>query len=174
MASIARPRSPFERGVAALVRTAARVPPARYAGHRVARALAAKHHVAAIAAVFDTSGHVLVVERAIRPGVPSLPGGWVRRHEDPHGAILRELREELGIAPRLIGPVHCESHATRGKAPSGITIAFAAILDHDVPLVLSAELLSASWCSEPPQNLSVFEREVVFRARNASPAPMRG
>lgn len=166
--SSARPRLPFERSAAALVRGAARVPLARYAGHRAARALAAKHHVATVAAVFDSSNSLLVVERAIRPGTPSLPGGWVNSHEDPHAALQRELREEVGLAVRLVGPVHCEAHARGGRGPSGITIALAAFVHAAQPeLRLAPELLSAQWWADAPQAMSPFEREVVQRAREA-------
>jgi 8-oxo-dGTP pyrophosphatase MutT (NUDIX family) len=47
-------------------------------------------------AVFDEGGRVLLVKHRYNPGW-RLPGGGVGRGEPPHAAILRELREEVGL-----------------------------------------------------------------------------
>lgn len=51
-------------------------------------------------------GQLLVVRHSYRPGY-CLPGGLLRRGEDPRLAACREIREELGIAipPRALQPI---------------------------------------------------------------------
>ena len=62
--------------------------------------------VAASVAVFR-DGRVLLAARGKEPmqGVFTLPGGLVEPGETLAQAALRELREEVGVEARLIGPV---------------------------------------------------------------------
>jgi len=54
------------------------------------------------AALFDASGRVLVARRANFPNAEGAAGGWqlpqggIDAEEDPAGAVLRELAEEIG------------------------------------------------------------------------------
>ncbi len=45
------------------------------------------------------AGELLVVQHSYRPGY-SLPGGLIKKREDPNEAACRELREEVGIVIR--------------------------------------------------------------------------
>lgn len=59
-----------------------------------------------VAAVVEKGGRVVLVRHNYRPGW-LLPGGAVGRGEPPAEAVLRELREEIGLThsatPQLIG-----------------------------------------------------------------------
>ncbi len=55
------------------------------------------HFGVAVAVWYD--GKVLVVRHSYRPG-HGLPGGRVKRNEEPIAAACRELREEVGITAR--------------------------------------------------------------------------
>ena len=58
------------------------------------------------AIVDDAAGHVLLVRHSYQPGW-HLPGGGVGAAEPPAEAVLRELREEVGLLesdpPELVG-----------------------------------------------------------------------
>jgi 8-oxo-dGTP pyrophosphatase MutT (NUDIX family) len=60
------------------------------------RALWAPTVLGVTGAVFDVGGRVLLVRHRYNPGW-RLPGGGVDRGETPAAAILRELREEVGL-----------------------------------------------------------------------------
>lgn len=55
-------------------------------------------------AVFSTAGHVFVGRRINGRGAFQwqLPQGGVDKSENPHEAALRELEEEIGVAPKLV------------------------------------------------------------------------
>jgi 8-oxo-dGTP diphosphatase len=70
--------------------------------------------VAAVALV-DVAGRVLMAERPEGKelaGLWEFPGGKVEDGETPEHALVRELREELGIdvAPAALEPFHFASH----------------------------------------------------------------
>jgi 8-oxo-dGTP diphosphatase len=72
--------------------------------------------VVAACALVDAEGLVLITQRrAGKPlaGLWEFPGGKVEDGEEPEGALIRELREELGveIAKEALSPLTFASHA---------------------------------------------------------------
>lgn len=61
------------------------------------RVAAPKVSMAACAVIEDSRGDILVVRHPYRRQPWGLPGGFVRRGEQPESALRRELREELGV-----------------------------------------------------------------------------
>ncbi|MBI2524871.1 MAG: NUDIX domain-containing protein [Candidatus Rokubacteria bacterium] len=64
--------------------------------------------VPAVLGIAERGGRVLLARRAAPPyeGTWDLPGGFLEAGETPERALLRELREELGVGtlrPRFIG-----------------------------------------------------------------------
>jgi ADP-ribose pyrophosphatase YjhB (NUDIX family) len=60
--------------------------------------LNAKFVVGVTGVVWNGAGEVLLLEHAFRSRYPwALPAGWIRRHEPPAAALVREVREETGL-----------------------------------------------------------------------------
>ena len=69
----------------------------------------------AAAALLDSDGRVLIAERPpgkAMAGLWEFPGGKIETGESPEDALVRELREELGIAvkPPCLAPFTFASH----------------------------------------------------------------
>lgn len=62
----------------------------------------ARPRVAAGVLFFDEADRVLVVRPSYKPGW-DIPGGYVEPGESPKQACVREVKEELGIAPPIGG-----------------------------------------------------------------------
>ena len=72
--------------------------------------------VVVAAALVDTDGRVLLAQRPKGKqleGLWEFPGGKIDSHERPEDALIRELREELGIAIKApcLAPLTFASHA---------------------------------------------------------------
>jgi ADP-ribose pyrophosphatase YjhB (NUDIX family) len=73
-----------------------------------------KFLVGVAAVVLNERGEVLLFRHTYRGKLPwGLPGGWLKRREDPARAVEREIREEAGLEVRVLGPVWAstEKHA---------------------------------------------------------------
>lgn len=66
------------------------------------------------AVLFNRDGLVFVARRADLPNAEGAPGGWqlpqggIDKDEDPRGAVLRELEEEIGTARATIIGEHAD------------------------------------------------------------------
>lgn len=67
------------------------------------RVLSPSYTVGAICVITRPDGNVLLVRQAYRRRW-GIPGGLVKRGEDPAVAARREVFEEVGIAVELLGP----------------------------------------------------------------------
>lgn len=69
-----------------------------------------KFNVGVAGVVFDTTGRVLLVEHVFRRTYPwGLPSGWVAPGETAAQALVREVREETGLACEVDGLLGFES-----------------------------------------------------------------
>ena len=101
-----------------------------------------------VAAVMERKGRVLICQRRAGGALAlqwEFPGGKMRKSETPRAALVRELREELGVETR-IGP---EIYRTRHR--------YAQLPDTFELLFFSAKAPTAA-----PRNLA-FERIVWAR-----------
>jgi ADP-ribose pyrophosphatase YjhB (NUDIX family) len=116
--------------------------------------------------VRDGAGRVLFVRHAYgNRSVWELPGGGLRRREDPEAAVRREMREELGIelaGVRALGEVEITGSHKRtllhcfGASTGGAPVRLAA-----------AEIAVARWAPSdaPPQPLGPDAAALLALAR---------
>lgn len=80
--------------------------------------------VGTVALVRDGEGRVLIARHTYRRRAPwALPGGWVRRGEDPAETVVREIREETGLEVEVLGPL-----AVQRESPRHLTVIYTARL----------------------------------------------
>lgn len=80
--------------------------------------------VGSVAVVRDGDGRILVARHTYLRRTPwGLPGGWVRRGENPADAIVRELREETALDVEITHPL-----TVRLDSPAHLTVVYAARL----------------------------------------------
>ena len=78
--------------------------------------------VGAVAIIEDGDGRVLLAHHTYRRTAPwALPGGWVRRGEDPSETIVREIAEETGLTVEVLVPL-----TVQRESPCHLTIVHAA------------------------------------------------
>lgn len=105
------------------------------------RLLVPRHRIGVALVALNEEKQVFMLRHVFRPQVPwGLPGGWMSRRESPERCILREIKEETGLAVEL-GPV---VHVSRDPQMANITIFYMGRL-WPGPLSLSAEILDAAW-----------------------------
>ena len=117
----------------------------------------ARYSLGVAAVILDGKGRVLLVEHSYHPRFPwGLPGGWIGADEDPAGAILRELNEELQLEAEVARVVLASK-----TAPNHIDLAFLCKAKGPVGK-LSHELLDYAWvnCSELPDIKSFHRRSI--------------
>jgi 8-oxo-dGTP diphosphatase len=78
---------------------------------------AARRHLQVACAVIERDGRVLAAQRSAAMSLPltwEFPGGKIHDGESPEECLARELREELGIAVRVLGALPPATHAYPG------------------------------------------------------------
>jgi 8-oxo-dGTP diphosphatase len=101
------------------------------------------------AIVVRSDGRVLVIRRGRPPrrGEWTLPGGHVEAGESLAGAVVRELREETGLAVRVLGLVEV-FHLLTETHSYAIHEHLCAPLDEAAPLVPGDDAEGARWVDD--------------------------
>jgi 8-oxo-dGTP pyrophosphatase MutT (NUDIX family) len=148
----------------------------RRAAYRVAYrllwmlALVRPPHGQGVKAALVCRGEILLVRHTYGPDRWELPGGGVRRGEEPFAGLQRELSEELGIeigAASLIGTLtgggrlrHHHTHLYR--------------VDLDDPRIRPdpVEIAEVRWCdpAAPPRPNGSFVRRVLVDLQTSAPS----
>ena len=105
------------------------------------RLIVPRQRVGAVAVVMDENGRFLMLKHVFHPHAPwGLPGGWLKRNEDPRVGVLREIKEETGLTA-VIGSLLVLTHETQ---PPHIGIAYLAHAQA-TELTLSGEIIDGDW-----------------------------
>jgi 8-oxo-dGTP diphosphatase len=95
-----------------------------------------------VGVVQNAAGEILIVEHVFHPEYPwGLPGGWLNRGESPQSGLQRELREETGLAVRIVRPLLIENGF---YFRTHLDISFLCLAQNEVQ-ALSSELLAYRW-----------------------------
>lgn len=120
------------------------------------------------AVVEDENGHVLVVRHTYLPGW-HLPGGGVNTGEPPSQAIIRELREEIGLtqsaAPELMGVF------TRKLVWIGNVIALYRVRDAKYKFKRNVEIIEMKFVdpANPPDGVAPGTKRRLLELANNTP-----
>lgn len=98
--------------------------------------------------IFNEEGQLLLTRRAVEPakGMLDLPGGFVEPMETAESAVIREIREELGITVTDI--------AYLGSFPNEYIFSGFSVFTIDLAFVCKVDDLSAIW---PADDVSSVE-----------------
>lgn len=62
--------------------------------------------IGVVAVIFDNDGRVVLFHHTYKSVHPwALPGGWMKRGEEPAETIRREIREEAGLEVEILAPL---------------------------------------------------------------------
>jgi ADP-ribose pyrophosphatase YjhB (NUDIX family) len=118
--------------------------------------------VTAGAVVTNDDGRVLLLNHVFRSGSGwGIPGGFMEPNEQPHEALRRELREEVGLELE-----HAEIALVRNlKKPRQVEIIFRCRPRGRMGQLSSLEIKSAEWFAldDLPPQLSRDQRELIKR-----------
>jgi 8-oxo-dGTP pyrophosphatase MutT (NUDIX family) len=138
-----------------------------------------RQYVGAVGVVFDEAGQVLLVEHVFRPnGNWGLPGGWIKRGENPVQAVKREIQEELELTIEVKQLLLCEPQGVvpDDKAPPGLGLAFYCRLaaaqgqSGGLPNIRpSYEILSVEWVDPDHigRKVTALERKAIDLGKKA-------
>ena len=125
-------------------------------------------------------GQVLLTRNSARgphPGTWTLPGGGIDHGEDPRATVVREVREETGLACTPGEVIDVTSTHFEGTAPSGrredfhaLQVVFGATVDDGAPMVLESggTTDAAAWVPLAGLGEDREVRELVHTALAAS------
>lgn len=112
--------------------------------------------------------HVLLIQRGVEPmkGKWALPGGYMDAGEMPAEALVRELREEVGLEVEVRELLDIFPMAGPGVFNSGIVIAYRAEIRRDEPpeLYCDDDACEASWfpADELPEDLAFESTQTLL------------
>ncbi len=133
------------------------------AGHRFWWLFQARFTVGAVGVIFNEHGQLLLLKHVYRTRYAwGLPGGYVSRHEDPAVAVVRELREETGLAISAV----CALLVEQSDRPGHLDLAYLCRAVAPADWRLSSEILEYGWFDlEDLPELLGFHRRAIRRAR---------
>jgi ADP-ribose pyrophosphatase YjhB (NUDIX family) len=119
--------------------------------------------VTAGAVVLDDAGRVLLLEHVFRMGNGwGIPGGFLKRGEQPEEAVRRELREETGVELEALELAFVRTL----RKPSQVEVIFRGRARTGAATSQSLEIKRAQWfaLAHLPEGLTRDQRRIIERA----------
>lgn len=130
-----------------------------------------KHPLLAVDAIILYQGKVLLVKRKFEPfaGLWALPGGFVNYNEKCEEAIKREVLEETGLLPEIVGVFGVYSDPQRDPRGHVVSIVFEGLLENfsEKEVKKGEEVLEVKLFSlEKLPELAFDHREILLDFKN--------
>lgn len=111
------------------------------------------------ALIVNQDQEILLFDHSYRKDFPwGLPGGYLKRGEDPAGAAVREIKEESGLKVRIIKPLVVDGADDSPR----IDIVFLGVLDGEMDFKPSHEVTDVQFFSpERLPNLIHRQQEII-------------
>jgi len=128
------------------------------------------------AAIFNNDGQLLLIQRLKAPEAMAwgLPGGKIDFGESVKTAICREIKEELGIEIKLIGPVYITEIIDKGDSRHWVSPVYKARIKSGKPRLMEPGK-HGGWywfdLDNLPQNLTTPTRQFLARYHRLNAAP---
>ena len=119
-----------------------------------------------VAVVLDQQDRVVLFHHSYRRRFPwGLPGGWLRRGEEPDQALIREIKEETGLDAEILRPLTAIAEPVK---PDFEVIYLARVIGGTFrPSVEVDEIGYYTVDNLPP--LKPYQKELILRAFPAPP-----
>ncbi len=125
---------------------------------RVVRMLKPSYVVGTIPFVFRDDGRLLLVRHSYKTGWAT-PGGFVDRGERPADAAVREVREEVGLAVRVVGEPTVVVDPWERRVEVVLRAAPLNDADADAVVPVSPEIVEVRWFE--PTSLPELQLETI-------------
>lgn len=161
-----KPESRFKRRLALWLQ---RFAPLRWVLRMVVTMTVRRHRIGAVGVIVNNQGQVLLAEHVFRPRHPwGLPGGWLKKGEDPAAAVKREIEEELGLKVDVGRLLMCEPQVNVSgvNAMHSLSLAFICKPLNEIETIKSFEILNVKWVDPTAiqQELSPIEQKAIVSA----------
>jgi len=123
------------------VRTLYRLASALRTGYRFVR----RPRTFGVKCIVEHDGRWLMIRNSYGPGHWTLPGGGIRRHENPADAARREVAEEVGISVPKVDPIG--SYFSTRHYSRDTVYCFRAVIGSPAFEIDGREVLEATWIS---------------------------
>lgn len=125
---------------------------------------AGKPVIRVVAAVISRDGEILICQRRHDDSFPlrwEFPGGKIEPGEEQRAALLRELREELGVEATIGAEIHRITHEYENKPPFHISFFRAEVGEQELKNLVFEKILWAKAADLPKYPFLGANRELV-------------
>jgi len=112
------------------------------------------------ALIVNENQEVLLFKHSYRKDIPwGLPGGWLKKGENPVEAVEREIQEESGFRVRIIKPLVIDT----SEKYSRVDIVYLGELEGETRFVSSDEVVEAGFFPVDEMPKIIYHQEEIIR-----------